>query len=277
MSNITVRRVTFEFPESLDDVVPGDDLLDETYLVAFSLTMPSLEPYLIRTMRAVLPRVTDPDLADDMKAFVGQEAQHFQNHRRVNDMVLRQLGQPAAKRLQPIMDQLDADYRRFTAERSDRFNLVYAEGFEAMTCAMAISMFERDGSRGGSFGPWRQLWAWHAAEEIEHRTVAFGAYEHLVGGYPYRVWGSLRAQGHFQRYIARLQRVVLEARGSSANPYLPPWMHEPAARRRYLRTFRPGYDPGRIEPGDMVGLVLSVADRRAGVAEAGAPGAPDHR
>lgn len=53
MSDITVRRVTFEFPEELDDVLPGDDLLDEAYLVAFSFTMPALEPYLIRTCRAV--------------------------------------------------------------------------------------------------------------------------------------------------------------------------------------------------------------------------------
>jgi predicted metal-dependent hydrolase len=265
MNAITVRRVSFEFPDSLDDVVPGVDLMDESYLVAFSLTMPALEPYLIRTMRAVASKVTDTALADDMKAFIGQEAQHFQNHRRVNDIVLRQLGEPAASRIQAILDELDADYRRFTTDRSDRFNLVYAEGFEAMTCAMALSMFDQAAGPGGagSFGPWRQLWAWHAAEEIEHRTVAFGAYEHLVGSYPGRVSGSLRAQWHFQRSIVRLQRAVLEARGSSAKPFLPPWMHESTSRRRYLTTFRRRYDPGLIEPGPLVEMVLSIADQRA--------------
>ncbi|MBI4932468.1 MAG: metal-dependent hydrolase [Actinobacteria bacterium] len=265
MSTITVRRVTFEFPESLDDVVPGIDLLDESYLVAFSLTMPAIEPYLIRTMRAVAPKVTDPELAADMKAFIGQEAQHFQNHRRINDIVMRQLGVPATQRLQVILDELDADYKRFTAERSDRFNVVYAEGFEAMTCAMAISMFEEAANSAGDrpFGPWRQLWAWHAAEEIEHRTVAFGAYEHVAGGYLRRVAGALRAQWHFQRYIARLQRVVLEARGSSASPFLPPWIHRPLGRGRYLRTFDPRYDPSSIEPGPMVEMVLAIADQRS--------------
>jgi predicted metal-dependent hydrolase len=261
MSSITVRRTTFEFPESLDDVLPGVDLVDESYLVAFSFTMPALEPYLIRTMRAVASKVTDPGLADDMKAFIGQEAQHFQNHRRVNEMVLRQLGEPTARRIRHILDQLDADYQRFTTSRSDRFNLLYAEGFEAMTCAMALSMFEqaaRPGAQTG-FGPWRQLWAWHAAEEIEHRTVAFGAYEHLVGSYARRVVGSLRAQIHFQRYIVRLQRVVLSARGTSAKPLLPPWMHESDARRMYVRTFRRRYDPGLLEPSPLVALVLSMA------------------
>jgi predicted metal-dependent hydrolase len=228
--------------------------------VAFSFTMPALEPYLIRTMRAVASKVTEPGLADDMKAFIGQEAQHFQNHRRVNEMVLRQLGEPASAKIRRILDDLDADYQRFTKARSDRFNLVYAEGFEAMTCAMALSMFEqaaRPGNQGG-FGPWRQLWAWHAAEEIEHRTVAFGAYEHLAGGYSHRVVGSLRAQFHFQRYIVRLQRAVLSARSSSAKPMLPPWMHDREGRRMYLRTYRRRYDPALLEPSPLVDLVLSM-------------------
>jgi predicted metal-dependent hydrolase len=263
MSTITVRRMSFEFPESLDDVLPGDDLLDESYLVAFSLTMPALEPYLIRTMRAVASKVTDPQLADDMKAFIGQEAQHFQNHRRVNEMVLRQLGEPAAAQIEQILDRLESDYRRSTDTASDRYNLVYAEGFEAMTCAMAMASFERAANPAtpGRFGAWQQLWAWHAAEEIEHRTVAFGAYEHLVGSYPYRVWGSLRAQWHFQRCIVRLQRVVLASRGSSAKPILPPWVRQPDGRRRYLRSFRPGYHPAELEPNALVDAVLAMTTR----------------
>ena len=39
---ITVRRVAFQFPESLDDVLPGVNLRRESYLAAFSFTMPAL-------------------------------------------------------------------------------------------------------------------------------------------------------------------------------------------------------------------------------------------
>lgn len=261
MSDITVRRVRFEFPESLDDVLPGNDLVEESYLVAFSLTMPALEPYLIRTCRAVAPRVTDAALAGDLDAFIGQEAQHFQNHRRVNEMVLRQLGEPAASKLRGILDELDAEYHRFTKERSDRFNLVYAEGFEAMTCAMAMTMYEealRGTSAQTSFGAWRALWAWHAAEEIEHRTVAFGVYEYLVGSYTHRVQGSLRAQWHFQRYIDRLQREVLVSRGAPAKHHVPSWLRRADGRRRYVRTFRRGYHPADLEPNPLIGNVLSM-------------------
>lgn len=255
--DITVRKVKFEFPEALDDVLPGDDPVRESYFVAFSLTMPYLEPYLIRTYRSVADDITDPALAADVREFIGQEAQHFQNHRRVNEMIKRQLADEVSAKLQAAEDRLDADYRRFSASKSRRFNLVYAEGFEAMTCAMAITSFAEAEAGRGSLrpGPWGELWAWHAAEEIEHRTVAFDVYEHLVGSTPYRVVGSLRAQWHFQRAIERMQRALLTSQGVSARPRVPPWLRE--GRSRYLRTFRPGYDPADLDPGPLPALVLS--------------------
>ena len=59
--DITVRKVKFEFPDELDEVLPGNDLVRETYMVAFSLTMPYLEPYLIRTFRSAADDITDAD------------------------------------------------------------------------------------------------------------------------------------------------------------------------------------------------------------------------
>ena len=262
MADITVRKVKFEFPDELDDVLPGDDLVRETYLVAFSLTMPYLEPYLIRTYRSVAGDITDPVLAADVKEFIGQEAQHFQNHRRINEIIKGQLGPVVAAKLQTVEDRLDADYRRFNAKKSRRFNLVYSEGFEAMTCAMALTMFEEAvaGEQPGSdrFGAWQQLWAWHAAEEIEHRNVAFDVYHHLEGSYAYRVAGSLRAQAHFHRAVDAMQRILLASQGESARPRVPPWLRR--GRRRYLSTFRPGYNPAELDPGALPAMILAGYD-----------------
>jgi len=252
-----VRKVKFEFPDDLDDVLPGDDLVRETHLVAFSLTMPYLEPYLIRTYRSVADDISDPALAADVKVFIGQEAQHFQNHRRINEIIKGRLGADVAARLQTIEDGLDADYRRFNAEKSRRFNLAYAEGFEAMTCAMALTAIDEAGSGSSSIRPgkWGELWMWHLAEEMEHRTVAFDVYEHLEGSYPYRVLGSLRAQVHFQRIVGRMQRILLESQGAPAKSHLPSWMK--AGRSRMLSTYTPGYDPGAIDPGPLPAMILA--------------------
>ena len=257
--DITVRGVKFEFPDELDDVLPGDDLVRETHLVAFSLTMPYLEPYLIRTYRSVADDITDPGLAADVKEFIGQEAQHFQNHRRINEIIKAQLGPAVAARLQAVEDELDADYRRFNAEKSRRFNLAYAEGFEAMTCAMALTSIDEATSGTSTStirpGKWGELWMWHLAEEMEHRTVAFDVYEQLEGSYPYRVAGSLRAQVHFQRFVGRMQRILLESQGAPAKRHLPPWMK--AGRNRLLTTYAPGYNPGDIDPGPLPAMILS--------------------
>jgi hypothetical protein len=199
-------------------------------------------------------------LAEDVRNFSAQEAQHFQNHRRVNQIIKSRLDPDVAARIEGIEQQLDADYRRFGADKSQRFNLGYAEGFEAMTCAMAMSMFERAAAgegmgSDGRFGPWQQLWAWHAAEEIEHRTVAFNVYEHLHPGWALRAAGALRAQIHFQRYIDRFQRVLLPTQGAKARPRLPSWMSD--GKRRYFGTFLPGYHPGELEVDPLVGAVLT--------------------
>jgi len=257
MHDITVRKVKFEFPEELDDVLPGDDIVAETYTVGFSLTMPYLEPYLIRTYRALVDDITDPDLAADVKNFIGQEAQHFQNHRRVNEMIKEQLGADVGSQLNAIEEELDADYRRFNDTKSRRFNLVYAEGFEAMTCAMAVSGFEEAaaGKGSGRLGKWQELFAWHSAEEIEHRTVAFDVYEHFEGNYAYRVAGSLRAQAHFHRYVDRFQRVLLRSRGESTRPRRPAALGTP--RPLYLRTFKPSYNPADIEVPALCDMVLA--------------------
>lgn len=255
--DITVRKVKFEFPDELDDVLPGDDIVRETYLVAFSLTMPYLEPYLIRTFRSVADDITDPGLAADVKEFIGQEAQHFQNHRRINEIIKGQLDAEVAAELKTVEDRLDADYRRFNTSKSRRFNLVYAEGFEAMTCAMAITSLAEveTGVRSPSPGPWGELWAWHIAEEIEHRTVAFDVYEHLEGSYLYRAAGSLRAQAHFHRAVDRMQRILLTSQGAPAKHHVPSWLT--SGRSRYLNTFRPGYDPADLDPGPLPALILS--------------------
>ena len=258
MTDITVRNVSFEFPEALDDVFPGDDPVQESYLAAFSLTMPYLEPYLIRTYRDVAERITDPELSADLRHFIAQEAQHHKNHRRVNEIIKAQLGPSVAAELQKIEDELERDYRRFNASRSTRFNLAYAEGFEAMTCAMVMTMFAdslEPGRAPTRFGPWQQLLAWHGAEEIEHRTVAFNVYEALVGSYWYRILGSLRIQWHYSRSIDRLQRVLLAAHGERPRAHVPPWLR--TGWRRYLRTFGPRYDPGTLDPGPLPALVLS--------------------
>lgn len=262
MQSITVRRPAFEWPSDLPILPLPDNPSRSCELVALSFTLPYLEPYLIRTMRLAAKEVDDAELRAEMKAFSGQEAQHYQNHARINDVVRAQLSPGAATAMRSAEDALEADYRRFTAKKSLAFNLAYAEGFEAMTFALARSVMG-DTDIGGAVPEWANLMAWHLAEEVEHRTVTFDAYEAVVGRYTHRVLVGTWAQAHFLRALLRmatvLQRETIDA-GASGWQVLGQ-----AARRNWrngvvpgtLRATLPSYNPRNVAISEQVRLIAA--------------------
>ena len=203
---ITVRRLDLHIPERLDPIVLEGRPEESYVFVSVSLLLPYLEPYLIRTMREAKARVTDPALVADLEAFNGQEGQHYRQHMRFNEAI-RPVDLPALTALEA---ELDADYRRFTATRSLRFNLAYAEGFEAFTTAMARFSLETRQFEGVHPSV-RDLFQWHLIEELEHRTVAFDVYAHVCGGYLYRLAVGLFAQWHLNQFALRAAGVMQDA------------------------------------------------------------------
>jgi predicted metal-dependent hydrolase len=229
--------------------------------LGLSMTMPYLEPYLIRTMKVAIDQMRDPELAEDTRRFCAQEGHHYRNHAMLNDQIRASFDAATADRLRAIEAALDADYHRFTDTKSLRFNLAYAEGFEAMTCALALAGAEHGSFVGGSV-PGGEIWAWHMAEEIEHRTVAFGVYQHLVGSYPYRILRGTWSQWHYLRYIRRFARCMADGLGRQLVSARQP-VHR-TALRNYLRTWSPRYDPAKIEVPPGVDALLARYSAMAG-------------
>jgi predicted metal-dependent hydrolase len=252
VADITVRKMPFEWPDDLPILASTDDVSGSCELVGFSLTMPHLEPYLIRTMRVGGQQATDPTIAEDMKNFSAQEAQHHRNHSLVNKIVRDKLSPETAAQVEEIEAELEADYREFTKDKSLQFNLAYAEGFEAMTLSMALARF--DNPREGMDAEWGRLMAWHLAEEVEHRTVAFDAYDHLFGSYFYRLRVGVWAQKHFMSYVLRLARCVQQDFTESGDGKMNGGGWELFKKQwtsgflpRYLKTLPPWYNPAKIE------------------------------
>ena len=52
-----------------------------------SLTMPYLEPFLVKTMREAAGHLSQPELLEDIRAFNGQEASHYKCHRQLNNLL----------------------------------------------------------------------------------------------------------------------------------------------------------------------------------------------
>ena len=76
---ITPRPVSFNFDQSSIHWIPNDPFSSHTYN-AINLLLPAGEFWFCRVFNKALGSITDPQLADDVKAFIRQEAIHARAH-----------------------------------------------------------------------------------------------------------------------------------------------------------------------------------------------------
>jgi predicted metal-dependent hydrolase len=217
---------------------------------AASLAMPYLEPYLIRTMRQARPLIDDPALVEELDLYCRQEAAHFREHRRFNEELKAQRPQ-TVERLEAILAD---DYARLGRERSLRFNLAYAEGFESMALALGHMLIEdREFLFGGAESAVASLVLWHFVEEIEHKNVAYGVFEHISGSYLWRLIGLFYATLHITaRTRTGYQRLLEEdGRWRQWRSRLTVWRLVLRISRKlipkFVRMLSPFYHPSRVE------------------------------
>jgi len=254
MDSITVRQMNFEFDEDMELVfIDQDPAMSYIFLGSWML-LPYLEPYLIRSVRKATQQVSDAELKEEMQRFCSQEGNHYQEHSKANEVVRRRSG--VADKLQALEDIIASEYKRLSKEKSLRFNLAYAEGFEAMTSATSRAQFEV-GLFNNMHSPIRELIEWHVLEELEHRNVAFDAYEAVAGGYFYRLFVGLWAQWHFISLSLKLAKILREAAPqtqSSYNRWSQRWLRSKrncryllCALPKVINIYMPWYSPRKFK------------------------------
>jgi hypothetical protein len=249
-----VRRMDFGFTADIDLDFYADDPVRSYLSHAYWMTMPYLEPYLMRTIRAAMDVVKDAALLADMRAFCAQEGQHYQQHARVNRIL--KASNPAFVALEPIEAELEADYRRFSREKDLGWNVAYAEAFEAMTMTLSCTQMEM-GIHRDMRAPIRDLFLWHITEEMEHRTVCFDACHALGVGWWRRLLIGREARAHYLGYVGRFYAAFLEldaariaGRDTAAKKARRDAFQAAFAKRHRwlgLSTFMPWYDPRRVQ------------------------------
>ena len=192
VDEIVIRAFAFEFPDDLDPLWVPDNPVRSHLFNGFSLTMPYLEPYLIKSTQQATAFIDEPELLSDMRGFNGQEARHYQCHRRLNEL-LKSNGYPE---LGAVEDRMAKSFERLS-KMSLRTQLAYNAGFESMTNGFThwiinkrVKLFRNAGSEITSF------WLMHMVEETEHKTVAFDAYMAYSGEYFPRAFGVFHGSFH---------------------------------------------------------------------------------
>ncbi len=87
--DLVARKMPFEFSDDIDPQWNKQKPEWSHMVNGASLAMPFLEPYLIRTLRKSLPLIESNQLKKDVKGYIAQEGQHFQQHRKFNDILIQ--------------------------------------------------------------------------------------------------------------------------------------------------------------------------------------------
>lgn len=150
---------------------------------ALNMLFPHGERMFVRSVRYYLDRIEDPELRDQVKAFFKQEGFHASAHEDFNDTLRRQ-----GYEVDRFLDR----YRRITSWIEKRMppvmNLAGTAAAEHYTAILAEGAFTK-GVLDVLPPAAQQLLAWHAAEEIEHKAVAFDVLQQVNPSYAIRIAG----------------------------------------------------------------------------------------
>lgn len=184
---LKARRVKFDLSASPVQWLP-EDVFSSHLVNGIHLLLPAGELWFCRIYNKALPYITDPQLREDVAGFIRQEGIHAQAHR-AGEAWLRTNGYDVDRYRRTIdwlFEQflgetpfaLPALKKALPAKRWLIFRLGVVAAIEHFTGLLGDWAMN---SRGWDDGDpvVADLFRWHLAEEVEHRTVAFDLYEHL--------------------------------------------------------------------------------------------------
>jgi predicted metal-dependent hydrolase len=213
-----------------------------------NLLFPAGERFFVRSVHRYLDRIDDPILGERVRGFAGQEGRHANAHERYFDS-LRAQGYD----IDTFLNVYEAIAYGFLEKTfGPKMRLATTVACEHFTAILAEYALEK---RLLDFADptMRDLLLWHAAEEIEHRSVAFDVLQSVDSGYALRAAGMAMASvclGSF--WVAATLSLLAQEREISGAQKMKHWKVARAQRgdgsvfRRGIRDFlRPGFHPDR--------------------------------
>jgi predicted metal-dependent hydrolase len=176
---ITIRDERFNRDETPSRWWAGD-AFGTAWHNALSATFPRGEAFFIEAVKAHREGA-DPKLAQEIRAFVKQEINHTREH-----IAFNRLAQDAGYDIAAI-DKRVEDMLALTKGRPVIVNLAATMALEHYTAMMAHEFLANPAHFENADPEVRDMWRWHAVEEIEHKGVAFDTWNHAT-----RDWSKWR-------------------------------------------------------------------------------------
>ncbi|RTL25505.1 MAG: metal-dependent hydrolase [Burkholderiales bacterium] len=229
----------------------GGDPFKTRYFDAMSTLFPEGERFFISSVRAYRDQVTDLQLLQEIQDFMRQEGQHGMVHTQYNKR-LRAQGINVDK-LEGILRHLFVNIAQKYAPKAQ--SLAETAATEHMTAIMAHCLFTNKKVMGPADKRVRAMYAWHAIEEVEHKSVAFDVMQKVAKvGYARRAMALLSVTLGFNLYALGVAAYMLKADGFSLWQRVKMmskgvlWLYAPGGlympiMGHYLAYFKPGFHP----------------------------------
>lgn len=195
-SDIKVRKVDFDIAD-ISRHYAGENIFATHYINSMHIVFPEGEKFFIRSARRYMEQIKDdPELLDRVKKFIGQEGVHHKEHEKFWDILEKM-------NLKPRRFARFYSYTAYNFLEKGIFNLLGKKrgAYLSLSVTAALEHFTALLGDGGlRHDPFsglpeevRLLLHWHAAEELEHKSVCYDLYEKVGGDYPTRVAGMVFA------------------------------------------------------------------------------------
>lgn len=194
MSALVVRRLGIDLDAPVARHWCGGDAFRTALFNALSMSFPAGEQVFIDSVRrgvAALPPDQRPRFADEVQAFVGQEATHRHVHARFNARI------EAHGLVNHWERRILARRERVMARLGTRNWVGVTAATEHWTAILAQHLLAQPWLLADAEPRLRLLWQWHSAEELEHRSTAFDLYRALGGNERWRTRLFLTVSAYF--------------------------------------------------------------------------------
>lgn len=169
--NIEHRNVELEFSSHIPKHWHSGNARISRMFDALSMSFPPGEKSFIDSVRSFADQIEDPELRKDIAGFIRQEANHTREHTRYNNTLKAQ--------------GIDVDFHTSLTGKpveltrrylSPKRNLARTVGMEHITAVLGDLALGDPRIMEGADPEVRQIWQWHAMEEIEHKGVAYDVF-----------------------------------------------------------------------------------------------------
>lgn len=153
-----------------------DNSVVASLFVVLSAMFPPGEMFFIESVRNVRDQITDEKLLEDIRNFIAQEAFHSREHKSLNEHLI-QSNYPEVVEIEALTKARLDKFRKLPKVEQLAATVV----MEHFTATLARLLLTDPLIKQKTTQESRNLWEWHALEELEHKSVAFDALK-AIGG-----------------------------------------------------------------------------------------------